>query len=71
MCRRWDTGGNGCPALAPVEGTACATNGQFCTYGGFCGTAVGDDLMCTGNEWQLLPSPPGLCGRPVCGQRLD
>jgi hypothetical protein len=51
-CRRWDSGGTGCPAVAPLVGDACATPNLTCIYGG-CGISVGDNFRCSGGTWQI------------------
>ena len=66
-CRKWDTGGPGCPTKSPPIGSSCTTPGLFCTFGGFCSISVGDDVQCTGGVWQLFPSPVGSCAYPRCG----
>jgi hypothetical protein len=65
-CRAWDSGGQGCPAVSPLAGTACTTQSQFCTYGGFCSISVGDDLECTGGFWQQMISGAGSCIIRTC-----
>jgi hypothetical protein len=65
-CRAWDTGGTGCPARSPAPGSACTTPQQFCTYGGFCGISVGDDLECVGGVWQRMVSVTGSCALRMC-----
>jgi hypothetical protein len=54
-CRPWDTGGgDGCPALAPLMGEACATPSyQTCLYGG-CTISVGDDVLCVDGAWRIV-----------------
>ena len=65
-CRAWDSGGQGCPTVSPLAGTACATPNQFCTYGGLCSISVGDDLECTGGVWQRMISAAGSCIIRTC-----
>jgi hypothetical protein len=66
-CRRWSDGGDGCPAVSPLAGTACSVADQFCYYGGFCGIGVGNNYKCTGGYWRVEPGPAGSCGLRVCG----
>jgi hypothetical protein len=65
-CRAWDSGGQGCPAVSPLAGTACATANQFCTYGGLCSVSVGENFQCTGGFWQRMLSPTGSCALRMC-----
>ena len=65
-CRAWDSGGQGCPSVSPLAGTACATPEQFCTYAGLCSISVGDDLECTGGFWHQMPSAAGSCIMRTC-----
>jgi hypothetical protein len=65
-CRAWDSGGAGCPAISPLAGTACPTANQFCTYGGLCSVAVGDDLECKAGFWQQMISAAGSCVLGMC-----
>jgi hypothetical protein len=65
-CRAWDTGGTACPARSPAPGTACPTPEQFCTYGGFCGISVGDNLECLNGSWQRMISAQGSCAIRTC-----
>jgi hypothetical protein len=51
-CRRWDSGGNGCPARAPDAGAPCDGAGLVCRYGAYCSVSVGDDLECRDGAWQ-------------------
>jgi hypothetical protein len=62
-CRRWDSGGNGCPARAPAEGAPCDGNGLVCRYGAYCSVSVGDDLECKDGLWQSAAT------REPCGYR--
>jgi hypothetical protein len=63
-CRRWDSGGAGCPARSPAPGSACAEAGLECRYAASCSVPVGDDLECRDGAWQAA-SP-----RPACGYRM-
>jgi hypothetical protein len=65
-CRAWNTGGQGCPAVSPLAGTACATEAQFCTYGGVCSISVGENLQCTHGFWQRFSSATGSCIMRTC-----
>jgi len=65
-CRRWDTGGTGCPPMPPIVGDACGTPDLECTYGG-CGISVGNRVRCSGGYWQLMPKYDGPCPIPACG----
>jgi hypothetical protein len=65
-CRAWDSGGQGCPAVSPLAGTACATANQFCTYGGLCSISVGENFQCVGGFWQRMISPVGSCALRMC-----
>jgi hypothetical protein len=58
-CRRWATGGTGCPALAPPSGSACEMPGQACYYGDGTSISVGLNLECRNGRWTLPVSPPG------------
>jgi hypothetical protein len=67
-CRKWDSGGAGCPPMSPPIGSACSTPQQFCTYGGICAIPVGDNLECLNGHWQPFQSPVGSCALPRCSQ---
>jgi hypothetical protein len=63
-CRAWSAGGDGCPSIQALAGTACGTPGQYCFYGGGCGgVGVGDNLWCKDGFWQPAPSQLGTCAR--------
>ncbi|HVU50601.1 MAG TPA: hypothetical protein VHL80_07925 [Polyangia bacterium] len=64
-CRRWDSGGNGCPARAPDAGAPCDGEGLVCRYGAYCSVSVGEDLQCTGGAWQAAPTLEP-CGYRSC-----
>jgi hypothetical protein len=66
-CRKWDSGGAGCPPLAPLAGTACGTPDQFCYYSGFCGIGVGSNYKCTDGYWRSQFGPVGSCALRMCG----
>jgi hypothetical protein len=66
-CRKWDSGGSGCPAKSPAIGSTCSTPNLFCTYGGLCSIPVGDNVECKGGTWQSFQSPLGTCAYPACG----
>jgi len=65
-CRKWDSGGQGCPATSPPVGSSCATPDLFCTYGGLCSISVGDNVQCKSGTWQLMPSAAGSCILRMC-----
>lgn len=68
-CRRWNTGGDGCPPSSPLAGSPCDLPGQFCTYGGACSTiAVGDNLKCANGTWEAVPSVLGSCILQSCSK---
>jgi hypothetical protein len=48
----------GCPTIAPNAGTACAEEGQSCTYGNPCGLS-GVVAFCTQGSWiwEIVPCP--------------
>jgi hypothetical protein len=62
-CRRWDSGGNGCPPLAPLVGDACGTPLLVCNYHG-CGVSVGWNVRCVAGYWDFADSP--TCPAPTC-----
>jgi hypothetical protein len=65
-CRTWDAGaGSGCPARAPLAGSACGTPDAFCFYGGCGQISIGDDLQCEGGYWQER-GIAGTCALPSC-----
>jgi hypothetical protein len=64
-CRRWDSGGPGCPARAPAPGSTCANAGQECRYAASCSVPVGDDLECRDDTWQAA-TPQPACGYRMC-----
>ena len=66
LCRAWDTGGPGCPPVAPLSGTACKEPDLFCMYSGPCDVAVGEDHQCTGGFWKQLNSVAGSCVILTC-----
>jgi hypothetical protein len=57
-CRKWDSGGPGCPAVAPLVNQPCSTPELFCYYSGCDGISAGDDLECFDGVWQ----PRGIGG---------
>jgi hypothetical protein len=61
-CRRWDSGGSGCPPVRPLAGDACETPDLSCTYGG-CGISVGPSMQCSSGHWR----PQALNGSCVIG----
>ena len=64
-CRRWDSGGVGCPARSPASSSPCDVEGLVCRYAAYCSVSVGDDLQCQGGTWQ--PAPPlDKCGYRSC-----
>jgi hypothetical protein len=65
-CRAWASGGDACPPLSPLAGTACAMQDQFCYYGGFCGVSVGSNYKCDGGYWRRQLGPVGSCALPMC-----
>ncbi|HVZ73824.1 MAG TPA: hypothetical protein VHJ20_15700 [Polyangia bacterium] len=70
-CRRWDSGGGGCPSQSPLAGTPCTTPDLFCVYDDRCDDlAVGGDYECLDGVWRpaLTTSPPGLCPSRQCPQ---
>jgi hypothetical protein len=52
-------------------GSACTTPNQFCTYGGFCGLSVGQNVQCANGHWQLFQSPVGSCALRMCSNATD
>ena len=64
-CRRWDSGGAGCPARSPPLGSTCDGPGEQCRYGAYCSVSVGDDLECDNGSWQPAP-PVDACGYRLC-----
>jgi hypothetical protein len=65
-CRAWASGGNGCPPVAPLAGTACATPNQLCSYDNLCGVRVGLNYKCDGGAWRVPPDP-APCDMSMCG----
>jgi hypothetical protein len=65
-CRAWNGGTPECPAPAPLAGTSCAMENQFCYYSGFCGVGVGANYKCTGGYWRTEPSAAGSCVQRQC-----
>jgi hypothetical protein len=64
-CRRWDSGGAGCPTRAPAAGSPCDGAGLVCRYGAYCSVSVGDDLECRDGTWQPAPKLEA-CGYRSC-----
>jgi hypothetical protein len=67
-------GGSECPQSVPVNGTACATDGQLCVYGGACGPT----FQCISGQWIQQSDPCGLpkpimcpVDRPIAGMACD
>ena len=64
------SGDGGCPAMAPQQGAPCANEGQVCSYGMLCASAI---ATCQGGVWNIsaphcpatpCPSPPPNDGDP-------
>jgi hypothetical protein len=64
-CRAWDSGGDQCPPLPVLAGTACTMAEQFCIYGG-CGVQVGGSFKCDQGYWSPVQSVTGSCGAFMC-----
>jgi hypothetical protein len=65
-CRRWDSGGPGCPPLSPVPGTACSVPDQLCDYDGCGRINVGYDSKCIDGQWGLHATNNVGCAIPQC-----
>ncbi|HVR02739.1 MAG TPA: hypothetical protein VMT47_11455 [Polyangia bacterium] len=65
-CRKWGSGGEGCPNAPVLGGTACETPGQLCAYGTFCGVSAGGSFQCAHGYWQRAPSAPVTCAPRAC-----
>ncbi|HEY2730196.1 MAG TPA: hypothetical protein VGK52_09640 [Polyangia bacterium] len=65
-CRKWASGGDGCPNAPVLGGTACDPPGQLCAYGAFCGVSAGGSFRCTDGYWQRAPSAPVTCAPRAC-----
>jgi hypothetical protein len=65
-CRRWDSGGPGCPPLSPTPGASCSTPELGCDYDGCGRPQVGYDLKCTDGRWVGRASNNVGCALPRC-----
>jgi hypothetical protein len=65
----------GCPAMEPSVGVACAPEGVECTYGTDPRLACRDDAVCMGGKWSLdtpnCSAPPTCPASPTAGAACD
>jgi hypothetical protein len=68
ICGGWQTP-TGCPEPRPLLGSACASEGLECDYGGSCCAVLdlGPDMLCTGGYWALIEEKPCECPADICG----
>lgn len=66
-CAVWETP-KGCPEPRPLLGSACASEGLECDYGGSCCAIVdvGPDMLCTGGYWALVAENTCQCPGHFC-----
>ncbi len=64
-CRKWDSGGDGCPPISPLLGDACQTPDKFCTYNG-CGISVGVSMQCSTGYWRPVANTALACRTLSC-----
>jgi hypothetical protein len=65
-CLAWDAGAApGCPARAPLLGSACDIPDLLCFYGGCTTIPIGNDMQCTDGFWRVT-SRAGTCAISAC-----
>jgi hypothetical protein len=70
MCRMWNTGGEGCPVVPPLGGTACGLTELICSYSGS-DTCIGigpEDYHCGASGYWEVVGGQSNCTVPFCMQ---